>query len=111
MMAKFRIQYSAGFGHYTQNHKGFGPTIYIEEVVEFDNGKDYFDYIDFYKTYSKSDDTYFHISFLEDRPLSDKEITIRNEYRKMRDESCKKAKEEFIANNELDVEHLSTHHD
>ncbi len=72
-MAKFRIQYSAGFGHYTQNHKGFGPTIYIEEVVEFDNGKDYFDYIDFYKTYSKSDDTYFHISFLEDRPLSDKE--------------------------------------
>lgn len=105
------FQYSAGFGHYTQNHKGFGPTIYIEEVVEFDNGKDYFDYIDFYKTYSKSDDTYFHISFLEDRPLSDKEITIRNEYRKMRDENCKKAKEEFIANNELDVEHLPTHHD
>ena len=68
-------------------------------------------YIDFYKTYSKSDDTYFHISFLEDRPLSDKEITIRNEYRKMRDENCKKAKEEFIANNELDVEHLPTHHD
>ncbi|EPM2047788.1 hypothetical protein ACTLK8_002065, partial [Campylobacter jejuni] len=49
--------------------------------------------------------------FLEDRPLSDKEITIRNEYRKMRDENCKKAKEEFIANNELDVEHLPTHHD
>ncbi|MEE6628869.1 hypothetical protein VWO18_07870, partial [Campylobacter coli] len=46
MMAKFRIQYSAGFGHFTQNHKGFGPTIYIEEVVEFDNGKDYFDYIE-----------------------------------------------------------------
>ena len=47
-MAKFKIQYSAGFGHSTQNHKGFGPTIYIEEVVEFDNGKDYFDYVDFY---------------------------------------------------------------
>ncbi|EOJ1213808.1 hypothetical protein ACM1Z0_001854, partial [Campylobacter jejuni] len=26
-------------------------------------------------------------------------------------ENCKKAKEEFIANNELDVEHLPTHHD
>ncbi|EAH5886993.1 hypothetical protein BXA09_07045 [Campylobacter upsaliensis] len=111
MMAKFRIQYSAGFGHSTQNHKGFGPTIYIEEVVEFDNGKDYFDYVDFYKAYSKSDDTYFHISFLEDRPLSEKEILIRNEYRKMRDENCKKAKEEFIKSNELEPEHLPTHGD
>ncbi|EPU0101675.1 hypothetical protein ACVT30_001939, partial [Campylobacter coli] len=62
-------------------------------------------------TYSKSDDTYFHISFLEDRPLSDKEITIRNEYRKIRDENCKRAKEEFIRDNELDVEHLPTHGD
>ena len=110
-MAKFRIQYSAGFGNFTQYHKVFGPTIYTEEVVEFDNGKDYFDYIDFYNTYSKSDDTYFHISFLEDRPLSDKEITIRNEYRKIRDENCKRAKEEFIRDNELDVEHLPTHGD
>lgn len=110
-MAKFKIQYSAGFGHYTQNHKGFGPTIYIEETVEFDNGKDYFDYMDFYNAHSKPDDTYFHISFLEDRPLSDKEIATRNTYRKVRDENCKKAKEEFIKNNDLDNEHYSTHGD
>ncbi len=110
-MAKFRIQYSAGFGHFTYNHKGFGPTIYIEEVVEFDNGKDYFDYLDFYYAHSKPDDTYFHISFLEDRALSEKELKIRSQYRKIRDENCKKAKEDFIKNNELDVEHLPTHGD
>ncbi|MBK1972241.1 hypothetical protein JG677_02740 [Campylobacter sp. TTU-622] len=106
-MAKFRVQYSAGFGHFTQNHKGFGPTIYIEEIVEFDNGKDYFDYMDFYKKYSKADDTYFHISFLEDRKLSEKELQIRNEYRKLRDQNCKKAKEEFIKNHELDPEFIA----
>lgn len=110
-MAKFRIQYSAGFGHYTQNHKGFGPTIYIEETVEFDNGKDYFDYVDFYNAHAKHDDTYFHVSFLENRGLNEKELQSRNEYRKIRDENCKRAKEEFIKNNELDVEHLPTHGD
>ena len=110
-MAKFKIQYSAGFGHYTQNHKGFGPTIYIEDIVEFQSQKDYFDYVEFYKTYSKSDDTYFHISFLENRPLSEKELEIRNEYRKLRDENCKKAKDEFIKNNELEAEFVPTHGD
>ena len=108
---KFKVQYSAGFGHNTQNHRGFGPTIYIEEVVEFDNGKDYFDYIDFYNAYSKLDDTYFHISFFEDRPLYEKELKIRNEYRKLRDERCKKAKEEFLKNNEIGMEHIATHGD
>ncbi|MDL0115110.1 hypothetical protein NYG88_07520 [Campylobacter felis] len=110
-MYTYRIKYAAGFGHNTQNHKGFGPTIYIEEVVLYQTHKDYFDYIDFYEAHSKSDDTYFHISFMEERPLSEKEIKIRSEYRKLRDERCQRAKEEFIKNNELEPEHLPTHGD
>ena len=34
-MNTYKIRYAAGFGHYTQNHRGFGPTIYIEETVEY----------------------------------------------------------------------------
>lgn len=99
-MNAYKIRYAAGFGHYTQNHRGFGPTIYIEETVEYKSEKDYFDYIDFYESHSKPDDTYFHISFLEDRPLTQKELEIRNAYRKLRDERCEKAKIEFIRQNE-----------
>lgn len=110
-MNAYKIKYAAGFGHNTQNHKGFGPTIYVEESVIYESEKDYFDYIDFYKAYSHKDDTYFHISWLEDRPLSDKEITIRNEYRKLRDENCERAKQEFLKNAELEPEYHPTHGD
>lgn len=110
-MYTYKIKYAAGFGHYTQNHKGFGPTIYIEETVLYQSEKDYFDYIDFYTTHHKSDDTYFHISFLEDRPLTQKELKIRNEYRKMRDEDCEKAKIEFLRSAEIDPEYTPTHGD
>ncbi|TQR58170.1 hypothetical protein DMC01_07970 [Campylobacter troglodytis] len=111
MMNTYKIRYAAGFGHNTQNHKGFGPTIYIEETVEYRSVKDYFDYVDFYNSHSKPDDTYFHISWLEDRPLTQKEIASRNAYRDLRDKNCEKAKQEFIQNNELDPEHHPTHGD
>ncbi|NDJ27240.1 hypothetical protein DMB95_09175 [Campylobacter sp. MIT 12-8780] len=110
-MNTYKIKYAAGFGHYTQNHKGFGPTIYIEETVLYESTKDYFDYMDFYLSHSKSDDTYFHISFLEDRPLSEQELKTRNAYRKLRDERCEKAKLEFIENSELEAEYHPKHGD
>lgn len=110
-MNVYKVKYAAGFGHNTQNHKGFGPTIYIEESVEYKSDKDYFDYVDFYKAHSKPDDTYFHISWLEDRPLSEREIASRNAYRVLRDECCEKAKKEFIKNKEPEAEHHPTHGD
>ena len=110
-MNTYKVKYAAGFGHNTQNHKGFGPTIYIEESVEYKSDKDYFDYVDFYKAHSKPDDTYFHISWLEDRPLSEREIASRNAYRVLRDECCEKAKKEFIKNKEPEAEHHPTHGD
>ncbi|AJC87251.1 hypothetical protein [Campylobacter insulaenigrae] len=110
-MNSFKIKYAAGFGHFTQNHKGFGPTIYIEESVNFQSEKDYFDYVDFYNLYSKEDDTYFHISFLEERPLNEKELQSKIAYRKIRDERCHKAREEFIKNNEIEAEYHPTHGD
>lgn len=110
-MNTFKIKYAAGFGHFTQNHKGFGPTIYVEESVDFQSEKDYFDYVEFYNKFSKKDDTYFHISFLEDRPLKAEELESRNLYRKLRDENCAKAKEEFLQNNDLEAEYYPTHGD
>ena len=107
-MNTYKVKYAAGFGHNTQSHKGFGPTIYIEESVEYKSDKDYFDYVDFYKAHSKPDDTYFHISWLEDRPLSEREIASRNAYRVLRDECCEKAKKEFIKNKEPEAEHHTT---
>ena len=110
-MKTYKIKYAAGFGHNTQNHKGFGPTIYIEETVLYQSPKEYFDYVDFYKAHYKQDDTYFHISWMEDRPLSEQEIASRNTYRKMRDEACEKAKQNFIKNAELEAEYHPTHGD
>lgn len=107
----YKVRYAAGFGHYTQNHKGFGPTIYIEETIEYKSDKDYFDYVDFYNTYSKHDDTYFHISWLNDRALNSKEIASKNSYKKLRDLNCEKAKIAFIANSEIEPEYSPTHGD
>lgn len=103
-MNTYKIRYAAGFGHNIQNHKGFGPTIYIEESVEYQSLKDYFDYVDFYEAHSKIDDTYFHISWLENRALKSEEIASRNAYRKLRDERIERAKREFIAKKEIDLE-------
>lgn len=110
-MNTYKIGYLAGFGHNTQNHKGFGPTIYIEETVDYETEKDYFDFVDFYKSHSKPDDTYFHISWLESRSLNEREIASRSAYRDLRDKNCEAAKREFIKNNELDPEHHPTHGD
>ncbi|WP_257904648.1 hypothetical protein UPTC5105_00251 [Campylobacter lari] len=110
-MNSFKIKYAAGFGHFIQNHRGFGPTIYVEESIDFQSEKDYFDYVEFYEKFSKEDDTYFHISFLEDRPLTSQELESRNAYRKLRDERCNKTREEFIKNNEIEAEYYPTHGD
>lgn len=110
-MYTYKVRYTAGFGHNTQNHKGFGPTIYIEETIDYKSEKDYFDYIEFYEAYSKIDDTYFHIAWLEDRPLTDKELQQRNAYRKLRDERCEQAKINYLNSMDIDPEYAPTHGD
>ncbi len=93
-MHTYKIRYVAGCGE--QSARGFSSSIYIEENVDYRSDKPYFDYVDFFKSHVKPDDTYFHIAWLENRALNEKEIQSRNEYRKLRDAHCEKAKQEFI---------------
>lgn len=88
----FKVEYSAGFGNFSQNHMGFGPTIYIEEIINYESNKDYFDYVDFFLKYSKKDDTFFQIKLLEDRELSENEKLSKKKYLMLRDAMCEWAK-------------------
>lgn len=104
----FKVEYSAGFGFYNHNHSGFGPTIYVEERVNYETKKDYFDYVEFFLKYSKSDDTYFKIKLLEDRELNEKEELSKKKYQLLRDAMCEWAKQN--ASDEHDLEHEKNYH-
>lgn len=95
---KFKVEYSAGFGYNEHNHAGFGPTIYIEEIVNYESEKDYFDFAEFFLKYSKSDDTYFKINLLEDRKLNEKEELSKKKYLLLRDAMCEWAKQNALKN-------------
>lgn len=99
----FKVEYSAGFGNFSQNHMGFGPTIYIEEIVKYETNKDYFDYVDFFMQYSKKDDTFFQIKLLEDRELSEAEKLSKKKYLMLRDACIEYAKAN-LEHEEVEIE-------
>ena len=99
---KFKVEYKAGFGINSQNHAGFGPTIYIDEIVDYESDKDYFDFAEFFLKYSKSDDTYFQLELLENRELNEKEKLSKKKYLLLRDAMCEWAKQNASKNCEND---------
>lgn len=101
-MKTFLVEYAAGFGCYTHNHNGFGPTIYVEEKIEYQTEKDYFDFAEFFLKYSKSDDTYFTIKLLEDRELTKEEKLSQEKYFLLRDATTTWAKQNHKELEELE---------
>lgn len=89
----YKVEYTAGFGFNEHNHLGFGPTIYVEEIIDYESKKDYFDFVEFFLKYSKSDDTYFKIKLLNKDNLNEKEQLSYKKYQLLRDAMCEYAKQ------------------
>lgn len=100
----FKLRFKAGFGHFTQTHKGFGPTIYTEETIEYESSKDYFDFVEFFKKYAHPEDTYFHILWMEDRELNAKELASFEKYEQIRQAHCQAARDRYIDTMDIEPE-------
>lgn len=104
---KTLIRYKKGFGHFTQTHKGFGPTIYYEETLDWESGKDYFDFVDFFYAKYEEEDTYFHVKLMDTRPLCKEEKASFARYEIIRDEACLNARKAYMKTATIEPEYVN----